>query len=386
MRLLHTSDWHLGRSFHGVDLLAAQSAFLDHLVDTVRAERVDAVLVAGDVYDRALPPVDAVQLCGEALARIAAAGARVVLISGNHDSATRLGWGSALLPAAGVHVRTALRQAGTPVLLPDRDGDVAVYAVPYLEPDAVWAEVAAEAPGPVRSHDAVLRCALDRARRELADRPGTRSVALAHAFVTGGQPCASERDICVGGVAAVGRSAVTGFDYVGLGHLHGPQVLADGLRYSGSPLAYSFSEAGQRKGCWLVELGPAGLTGVERVPAPVPRPLARLRGRLTDLLADPGHGPHEQHYLSVTLTDPTRPVDAMARLRRRFPQAVCLDWEPDGARGDGADSYAARVRGRADVDLAAGFVAHVRGTPATPGELRLLDAALTAGQDPGVRC
>src|ERR1700722_3626606 len=141
MRLLHTSDWHLGRSLHRADLRAAQSAFLDHLVDTVRAEKVDAVLVAGDIYDRAVPSVDAVELCEDALLRLNATGARIVLISGNHDSARRLGFGSGLLDQAGVHLRTRPGALARPVLLEDGHGPVAVYGIPYLEPDAVRGEL-----------------------------------------------------------------------------------------------------------------------------------------------------------------------------------------------------------------------------------------------------
>src|SRR6202050_3280140 len=137
MRLLHTSDWHLGRSLHRADLRAAQSAFLDHLVDTVRAEKVDAVLVAGDIYDRAVPPVDAVELCEDALNRLHDAGTRIVLISGNHDSARRLGVGGGLPDKAAVHLRTRPGALARPVLLEDAHGPVAVYGVPYLEPDAV---------------------------------------------------------------------------------------------------------------------------------------------------------------------------------------------------------------------------------------------------------
>src|SRR5271167_3305945 len=141
MRLLHTSDWHLGRSLHRADLRAAQSAFLDHLVDVARAEKVDAVLVAGDIYDRAVPPVDAVELCEDALLRLHDTGARIVLISGNHDSARRLGFGSGLLEKAGVHLRTRPGALARPVVLTDIHGPVAVYGVPYLEPDAVRDEL-----------------------------------------------------------------------------------------------------------------------------------------------------------------------------------------------------------------------------------------------------
>ncbi len=141
MRMLHTSDWHLGRSLHRADLRAAQSAFLDHLVETVRTEKVDAVLVAGDIYDRAVPSVDAVELCEDALLRLNATGARIVLISGNHDSARRLGFGSGLLDQAGVHLRTRPGALARPVMLADGHGPVAVYGIPYLEPDAVRAEL-----------------------------------------------------------------------------------------------------------------------------------------------------------------------------------------------------------------------------------------------------
>src|SRR6516225_11372450 len=141
MRLLHTSDWHLGRSLHRADLRAAQSAFLDHIVDVARDEKVDAVLVAGDVYDRAVPPVDAVELCEDALLRLHDTGARIVLISGNHDSARRLGFGSGLLDKAGVHLRTHLAKLARPVLLEDAHGPVDVYGVPYAEPDAVRGEL-----------------------------------------------------------------------------------------------------------------------------------------------------------------------------------------------------------------------------------------------------
>src|SRR6266436_9422822 len=141
MRLLHTSDWHLGRSLHRADLRAAQSAFLDHLVEVARAEKVDAVLVAGDIYDRAVPPVDAVELCEDALLRLHGTGACIVLISGNHDSARRLGFGSGLLDQAGVHLRTRPGALARPVMLEDSHGPVAVYGIPYLEPDAVRGEL-----------------------------------------------------------------------------------------------------------------------------------------------------------------------------------------------------------------------------------------------------
>ncbi len=380
MRILHTSDWHLGRSFHREGLLGAQATWVDHLLDVVETERVDLVVVSGDVYDRALPQVDAVALADEAFARLASSRARVVVTSGNHDSAQRLGFGSRLMDAAGVHVRTDAAGVGTPVLLDDAHGPVAVYGLPYLDPDLLrepW-----RLPG--RSHEAALGAAMGRVRADLAERPGgTRSVVMAHAFVAGCAPSDSERDISVGGVSMVSSEVFEGIDYTALGHLHGPHEVSAAVRYSGSPLAYSFSEADQRKGSWLVDLGVHGLTTAEFVDAPVPRPLRVLRGELEALLADPALTDHEDAWLQVTLTDAVRPERAMERLRARFPHTLALLLEPD--RPAITATPTARLRGRSDHEVTLDFVADLRGRAATSEESALLQAACDAcGDDPDV--
>lgn len=358
MRILHTSDWHLGRSFHRVSLLDAQAAFLDHLVATVRDRDVDVVLVAGDVYDRAVPPLTAVELFDRALHRLAEAGVPTVMISGNHDSARRLGVGAGLIERAGIHLRTDPAGCATPVLLSDARGEVAFYGLPYLEPALVKDEFKASKAG----HEAVLGAAMERVRADLAGRaPGTRSVVLAHAFVAGGDPSDSERDITVGGVAAVPAGIFAGVDYVALGHLHGSQALTERVRYAGSPLAYSFSETTHRKTMWLVELGPDGEIEAERIDCPVPRALARIRGRLDALLDDPALARHEECWVEATLTDPVRPAEPMARLAERFPYTLSLVFDPERAGDDPLASYAQRLAGRTDQQIAEDFVAHVRG-------------------------
>ena len=375
MLMLHTSDWHLGRSLHRADLRAAQAAFLDHLVSTVRAEKVDVVLVAGDVYDRAVPPVDAVELCEDALLRLHATGARIVLISGNHDSARRLGFGSGLLDKAGVHLRTHVAKLARPVLLEDVHGQVAVYGVPYAEPDAVRGELGPD----VKGHAGVLGHAVRCIRADADARGVRRRVVMAHGWVTGGAASESERDITVGGVGQVPADAFAGFSYVALGHLHGQQTLAGHLRYSGSPLPYSFSEATHRKGSWLVELDANGTKRAERVPAPTYRRLSLLRGRLADLLGWALYIQYEQDFVSVTLTDPSRPEGPMDALRARFPHILVLSFEPEGAVPD-ARCYRARVAGRDDQAIAEEFVQHVRNAPATDGERRLLTEAFQAAR------
>lgn len=379
MRLLHTSDWHLGRSLHGVDLLGHQAAYLDHLVELVDAERVDAVLVAGDVYDRAIPPVEAVTLLSETLAQLADR-TTVVLTSGNHDSATRLGFGAALMRER-VRVRTRVADLATPVELPD---DVLVYGLPYLDPDFARAELGGPDGPTARSHEAVVAAALDRVRADAAARrtgvggaPGRQvhPVVVAHAFVVGGAASESERDIRVGGVDQVPAGVFAGVEYVALGHLHSPQQVSgpDGtvLRYSGSPLAYSFGERAVPKSTVLVELGGAS-PRTTLVPAPVPRRLSQVRGTLDELLGVAGE-PYLDDWLAVTVTDVARPPDLYRRVRERFAHALVVQHEPQGAP---TSTRAAAVHEASDpLVVAADFVAHVTGARPDAAETAVLTRA-----------
>jgi exonuclease SbcD len=361
VRFIHTSDWHLGRSFHRVGLLDAQARYLDHLVDVVKSEGVDAVLVSGDVYDRALPAPDTVELLSAAVTRLIDAGAVVVLSSGNHDSAIRLGFASDLLARAGLHIRTSLDSVGMPVMIKDVD----VYPLPYLEPS-----VAADVMGALeRTHAAVLRAAMDRVRAQALSRPGC-AVVMAHAFVTGGATSESERDISVGGVCAVHPEVFAEADYVALGHLHGPQRISETVRYSGSPIALSFSEAGHHKGSVLVDVS-AGALKTRSIPAPFTKSLAILRGDLEELLRDPRHRGAESAYCQITLTDTVRPTGAMERLRRRFPDTLVLAFEPAGAEAIPRTSTA-MLRQRGDLDLCCDFLTHVRGGRAVSEQERAL--------------
>jgi exonuclease SbcD len=366
VRLIHTSDWHLGRSFHRVGLLDAQARYLDHLVEVVGDEGVDAVVVSGDVYDRALPSPDTVELLSDAVTRLIDAGAAVVLSSGNHDSAIRLGFASDLLARAGLHIRTSLDSVGMPVMIKN----TAIYPLPYLEPSVAAGRLGAKD----RTHAAVLRAAMDRVRTHARSR-SEATVVMAHAFVTGGATSHSERDISVGGVSAVHPDVFAGADYVALGHLHGPQRISETVRYSGSPIPLSFSEASHRKGCVLVDVSP-GVVNAEAIAAPVTRGLAILRGNLGDLLSDPRHRGAESAYCQITLTDTVRPMGAMDQLRRRFPDTLVLAFEPVGAQVIPHISTAA-VHQRGDLDLCCDFLTHVRaGNPACEQERALLATAV----------
>ncbi|RII89532.1 exonuclease SbcCD subunit D [Clavibacter californiensis] len=377
MRILHTSDWHLGRTLHGEDLHAHQAAFLDHLVDVVREREVDVVLVAGDVYDRAVPGVPSVRLLGDALARLSAL-ATVIVTPGNHDSAARLGFASALL-RDGLHILASAETLDQPVVVEDIGGPVAFYGVPYLDPDAVRATLAAPGSPPLpRSHEAVLGAAMDRVRADAAARPDARVVVVAHAFVTGAAPSESERDIRVGGFDQVPASVFRGADYVALGHLHGAQeVRAAGsarpvIRYSGSPLAFSFGERLQRKSSALVELAADGSTTVELIPAPVPRRLAEVTGTLAEIV-DGRHADLADAWLRVHVTDPVHPAHLVARVREALPHALVVLHEPEG-RVEGVRSRV--VDASTDpLDVAADFVAYATGAPPTEAEALVLRQA-----------
>ena len=387
MRLIHTSDWHLGRTLHGESLLEHQATFLDWLLDQAVTHQADAVVVAGDIYDRAVPPQDAVELLDKTLAAFAGARIPMVLTSGNHDSAIRLGFGSALTEQAGIHLRTSVADITRPVIVTDAHGETGIYGIPYLLPDAVMDELGAE-----RSHASVLAAAAARIREDAARRGLSRTVVLAHAFVTNAEPSESERDIRVGGIGDAPAAVLAGCSYLALGHLHGQQEVpvpksSTKARYSGSPLAFSFSE-NQVKSVTLAEIDGAGTAATKLLPAPVPRPLRQVRGRLADLLARASTDLADLAgaWVKVVLTDQVRPAAPMERLREKWPHTIALDFAPEGGL-TGADADLARLAETKDpVDICGSFVEYVAGAPADKAQRAVLrevvEAALHASDDP----
>lgn len=379
MKILHTSDWHLGRTLHKVDLHEHQAAFLDWLVALVEAEEVDVVVVPGDVYDRAVPAVTSVKLLDSALARLAGTGATVVLTSGNHDSPERLGFGRSLM-RPGLHLLTDVAGIEHPVGVEDEHGEVLFFGLPYLEPDRARTELVADGEAPLaRSHEAVTRAALERVREHAAARPGARTVVLAHTFVTGGEASDSERDLSVGGVDSVPAGVLGGIDYLALGHLHGCQdlsrIVGAPAWYSGSPLAFSFSERNHRKAVLLVELGAPGTSAeVRRTPTPVPRVLTELRGTLEQILDRSEE--HGEDWVKAVVTDPARPAHLQEQLREAYPHLLLTEYVPEGR---GARESTPVVRREQDpLEVMGEFLAHVTGAAPTAAEHDVLDRAVTA--------
>ncbi len=357
MRFLHTADWHLGRIFHGEHLTGDQAHLLDQFVDLARDGKVDAVLIAGDVYDRAVPPADAVELLGEVLDRLVVeAGVPVVLIAGNHDSPERISFCSGVLSGRGLHVRGVPEAEVEAVVLDDEHGPVHVFALPYSEP-ARARELFGD--DEIREHDAAMRAAVERVRARMPQR--VRSVLVAHAFAAGGEGSESERPLSVGGAGQVDVSCFDGFDYVALGHLHRPQSVGGRrIQYAGSLYKYSFAEADHVKSVSLVQMGPDGACSVERIALSPRLDVRCLEGKLEEILRAAEDDPNRDDYVMASLTDEGVVRDPMGRLRTRYPNALHVA-RPNLTPGPGG-SPPAGDRRKLDVkDLFADFYEHKRG-------------------------
>ncbi|GGE67886.1 exonuclease SbcCD subunit D [Nesterenkonia cremea] len=405
MRWLHTSDWHLGRGFHGHSLQTAQQEMLQTVCRTVSQEKVDVLLIAGDVYDRALPPEWAVRELESCLEELVAGGTRVIITSGNHDSAQRLGFGRGLMGAAGVHLRTSLEDAFTPVEVPDAGPEASaeergsapltlVYGVPYLEPALVREELGLDR----ADHTSVMTEVVRRIwedvsarRRELGEQRSIRTVLMAHLFAARGVGSDSERNIGVealageqmdhqehtaGGLAVVPLELFDGFDYVALGHLHGRQKLSPTVRYSGSPLRYSFSETDQAKGAWLGDF--QDWEQIHPVDWSIGRPLAQLKGGIEEVLDPQTVEKHQEAYLQVTLTDPFRPERAYQRVREAYPQLCSFTHSGDGGSQTLRTYSSAVEEAVSEAEIVTGFLEHVRGRGPGEQEQQLLQEALEA--------
>ena len=322
MRFLHTSDWHLGRLFHGVHLTDDQAHVLGQLVDLARNAKVDAVVVAGDLYDRQVPPPEAVALLGDTFERITVdLRIPVLAIAGNHDSPERLSFGARLFAENRLHLAGTLPGTVRPVILRDRHGPVEFFPVPYAEPSVVRQATGREG---IADHQGALQALVEGIAATRT--PGTRSVLIAHAFVAGGEESPdSERPLSVGGAGTVDAATLRGFSYVALGHLHRPQPVGDdAFRYSGSLLKYSFAEALHQKSVAIVEVDAAGACSVETVPLSPRRDVRRVEGTLQEVLARGEKDPCREDYLEVSILGRDAILDAISQLRSVYPNVLSL--------------------------------------------------------------
>lgn len=358
MRVLHTSDWHIGRTFHGAPTHDFLADVLASLAAEVRKRDIDVVLVAGDVFDSSIPKPAYLRVYQDAIRSIIDAGAKVVVSSGNHDSPQRLGLNAEWAEVAGLFVRTDPLKAWNPIAI----GDVDFYAIPYLEPSLVRDSFPDD---DVSSHEKALRVVLDKIRDEKGRRIRP-AVAMAHAFVAAiGEDQTEdtdglERDITRGGLDIVPLTVFDGLEYVALGHIHSRKILSEQVRYSGAPLYYSFKESSPHRGGWLVEIDGAGLHSVEWLDFPIPRAISSIEGTLSDLLTDSRFESYREQWVRAILNDTVAPIDPLPKLQERFPFCVTLERRPLGQVERGPASYRQRVEGKEPIDIVNEFLLHVR--------------------------
>ena len=397
MRILHTSDLHVGRTLGNFSLLDDQRAALGQIADIARHENVDVVVLAGDLYDRAVPSAEAVHVVDDFLVRLVVHEKRKVLaIAGNHDSPERIGFTNRVQREVGLHLRGTLADL-SPVILHDEHGPVAFHLLPYAEvamarqhangggeveeaealPDGEGDADDVAAASSIRTHQAAMAHLVQASLTAGPVIP--RRVVVAHAFVSGGTVSDSERDLSVGGVSQVAASTFDDFNYVALGHLHRAQQLGETgrVRYSGSPLKYSLSEADHVKSVAIVDLDDAGQVSVRTIPIVAPRDVRVISGLIDDLLRTGDGDTHAHDFVGVRLTDEIPPHDPVARLSRCYP--FLINVEPARRVGDASDPASETPDpNRTPLDLFSNFYSDMTGTDLDGDEREVVVAAITA--------
>ena len=353
MKLMHLSDLHLGKRLNEFSLLEDQSFILQQLVELVRSEQPDCVLLAGDIYDKPVPPAEAVTLFDDFLNKLAQL-TTVCVTSGNHDSAERLAFGAQLMREGGVHFCGLYTGEPQCVTLQDAYGSVHIYLLPFLKPAHVRHCLPPTEAEQVTTYHEALRCAVERLHINAAER----NVLVAHQFVTGAQTAGSEA-VNVGGVDNIGAEVFAAFDYTALGHIHRAQnVGSERVRYSGTPLKYSFAEWQQEKSATLVELGEKGSVSVTALPLAPLRDLRKLRGSYEELMRREFYDelPKDsdgllRDFYHLTLTDEEDVPDAVQKLRSVYKNLLQLEYDNKRTRTDNAIEGAERVVEKSPLEL-----------------------------------
>lgn len=321
MKFIHTSDWHIGRLFHNMSLLDDQKHVLAQLVEHVKNHEVDALIVAGDIYDRSVPPASAVKVLDDTLHQLCEElSVPVIMIPGNHDSAVRVSFGSRQLKGAGLHILGDLENVAEPIVIPSKDGDVSFYGIPFNNPEMVRNAFSVD----VRSFDDAHTFMVEKIKESWD--PSQRNVLISHCFIDGSQESDSERPLSIGGSDRVSFEPCLDFDYVALGHLHAPQKRgAEHIRYSGSIMKYSFSEQLQKKGVTLVELDKNDGAICTHLPLIPLRDMRIIEGEMSELIDKGRTDPNSDDYVLVRINDTKAIMDAMAMIREVYPNALKLE-------------------------------------------------------------
>lgn len=357
MKFLHLSDLHLGKRVNEFPMLADQKAILAQILKIADDERPNAVLIAGDVYDKSVPPVEAVELFDDFLVKLAARKLPVYVIGGNHDSPERLAFCNRLIDASGIHISPAYGGDVRPLSLADGYGKVNIYMLPFVKPANVRRYFPEEQ---IDSYTDAVRVAISKMQVNAAER----NVLVTHQFVTGAARCDSE-EISVGGADNVDLSVFDAFDYVALGHIHGAQNISPRVRYCGTPLKYSFSEAKQQKSVTVAELKEKGTLEIRTVPLTPERDMHEIKGTYEEIASKNFYEntTYRSDYMHVTLTDETDVPDAMAKLRVIYRNLMTLSYDNTRTRARTELGAAAETEKKTPLDLFAEFYEKQNGAP-----------------------
>jgi exonuclease SbcD len=356
MKFIHTSDWHIGRQFHNVSLLDDQRHVLEQIVGYIQSESVDALVIAGDIYDRSVPPAKAVELLDQFITRICSEmNTPVILTPGNHDGAERLRFGSRQLRSAGLHILGDLKRVTEPVLITAGETTVAFYGIPYNDPETVRNLFSADVTSYDDAHSYLVDEITTVMRNDLAN------VLISHCFLEGAQESESERPLSIGGADRVSYKPCVNFDYVALGHLHSPQYKGEEfIRYSGSILKYSFSEEKHNKGVTLVEVNDQSVTS-RHLPLQPLRDMRIIEGELQTILEQGKVDPNNDDYLLVRLTDRHAILDPMGKLRAVYPNVLHL--EKPGMLATGEQKMNKENLQRGELEMFRDFFVQITGQP-----------------------
>ena len=389
MRILHTSDWHLGRSFGPVSLAGEQERFCDALADIAADQRIELVVIAGDIYDRAIAPTHSIELFRDTVRRLRSAGVVIAAISGNHDGADRVSPYDDLLDASGVYIRGGYEGIGRVIRHEFADGPLDLALLPFLDPQAAPDLFGATPAGESgeggdalerrrrRTHQSVLAAAMATTRAGLA---APRSLAVAHAFVTGGSVSDSERQLEVGGTGEVPADIFDGFSYTALGHLHRPQdITRPTLRYSGTPMPYSFSED-HTKSVTVIDMDPTGVCTIDAIDLAVGRGVRTVTGTIDELLEPARHPDAHERFVRAIVTDRETVLDAKARLERVYPHVVEVRLEPAGGRAAVAAGPTVEIHELRPIDAVTGFWADLEGSEPDGDLLDILTSAVATAE------
>jgi exonuclease SbcD len=373
MKFIHTSDWHLGRQFHNVSLIEDQRAVLTQLIEVIKHHDIDAVIIAGDIYDRSVPPTAAIELLNQVVNQICQdLKTPVIMIPGNHDGAQRLGFAAQQMAESGLFIISNYQQMASPVVLySERAGAVAFYGVPYSDPEMVRDYYQTN----VSSHDELHQFLCDRLITDWDDTQ--HHVLISHCFVDGAFESESERPLSIGGSDRVDSRHFAPFDYVALGHLHQPQKKThDYIRYSGSLMQYSFSEQHHRKGVTLVEFGPDGFESATTLELKAPHQMRIIEGEMASIIEQAASDPHCNDYLLIRLTDRHAILDPMTKLRQVYPNVLHIE-KPGMLIGADIEIGRAKLR-RGELEMFKDFYLEVQRQPISSEQADIVQQIITS--------